>query len=195
MGQTALERLAVIRQLNTDHEWVNRDLYRLLYKEDIYITAYEKIKSKSGNMTPGTDGETADGTSLAMMPNIIADMRGEKFQFKPARRVCVPKSNGKKRPLTVPTFRDKLVQEAMRMILEAIYDAPQNPHFKDTSHGFRPGRGPHSALKEYRARWSGVNWIIEGDITGCFDNIDHHVLVGLLKKKVDDGKFICGQDI
>jgi len=190
MGQKALERLEVIRQLNTDHEWVNRDLYRLLYKEDIYITAYEKIKSKPGNMTPGTDGETADGTSLTTIRSIIADMRGEKYQFKPARRGYVPKSNGKKRPLGIPTFRDKLVQEAMRMILEAIYDSPKNPYFKDSSYGFRPGRGPHSALKEYRARWSGVNWIIEGDIKGYFDDIDHHILVGLLRKKIDDEKFL-----
>jgi group II intron reverse transcriptase/maturase len=176
--------------LNSDRDWVNDDLYRLLYKEDLYILAYERIKSKPGNMTPGTDGETIDGWSLEKIQTIIREMRTETFQFKPVRTEYIPKSNGKMRKLGIPSTRDKIVQEAIRLILETIYDSPYGPYFRDTSHGFRPNRSCHTALREIRGKWSATNWWIEGDIRACFDEINHKTLVDLLRKKIRDERFL-----
>jgi retron-type reverse transcriptase len=126
-SQKTLQRLERLRQLNTDRNWVNANLYRLMYKEDIYILAYERIKSAPGNMTPGTDGKTIDGFSMRMIQNIIQEMRTEQFQFKPVRTVYLPQPNGKKRRLGIPSTRDKIVQEVIRIILECIYDSPKGP--------------------------------------------------------------------
>jgi group II intron reverse transcriptase/maturase len=161
-----------------------------MYKEDLYIVAYERIKSKPGNLTPGTDGETIDGWSLEATRAIIQEMRSEQFQFKPARTEYISKSNGKMRKLGIPSTRDKVVQEIMRVILEAIYDSPYGPYFRDTSHGFRPNRSCHTALREIRGKWAATNWFIEGDIRACFDEIDHRVLVNLLRKKIKDERFL-----
>ena len=173
MSSSALLRLEALRKCNTDPNWVNADLHRLLYKTDLYVVAYEKIKSAPGNMTPGTDGGTLDGFSMDVIDDIVATLRDESFQFKPSRREFIPKANGKMRPLGIPSPRDKIVQEVIHMTLEAIYDSPKGPTFRDCSHGFRPGRGTHTALREFRTKWSGVTWIIEGDVQSCFDEIDH----------------------
>jgi len=190
MNQEAIQRLKALEQLNSNRDWKNRDLYRLMYKEDLYIVACERIKSKPGNMTPGTDAETLDGFSMAQIQKIIQQMRDQSFQFKPVRQVFIPKANGKMRKLGIPSARDKIVQEVMRMILQAIYDSTEGPYFSDTSHGFRPGRSCHTALREFRGKWSAVNWIIEGDIRICFDEIDHNVLESTLRKKIEDERFI-----
>src|SRR5579864_6164732 len=124
-----LQRLERLRQLNTDRDRINDNLYRLMYKEDLYIVAYERIKSAPGNMTPGSDGKTIDGISLHMIQQIIEEMRTEQFQFKPVRTVYIPKANGKMRKLGIPSTRDKIVQEVIRNILECIYDSPQEPYF------------------------------------------------------------------
>ena len=126
MGQTISERLEYQSLANRDRQWINDDLYRLLYKADLYILAYERIKSKPGNMTPGTDGETLDGFSMETIQTIIEEMRTEQFRFKPVRTTFIPKANGKMRRLGIPCVRDKVVQEAMRLILEAIYDIWDN---------------------------------------------------------------------
>ena len=165
-----LERLEVIRKLNAKREWTNTDLYRLMFKRDFYVLAYERIKSHPGNMTPGTDDETLDGFSEAMIEEIIQEMRTEKYRCKPVRTVYIPKSNGKMRKLGIPCTRDKIVQEVVRLILEAIYDSPYGSYFKAASHGFRRSRSCHSALKDIQGRWSGVTWFIEGDIAQCFDH-------------------------
>lgn len=185
-----LRRIERLRRLNSDKEWVNDDLYRLMYKEGLYIVAYERIKSKPGNMTPGTDGETIDGWSLEAIQAIIQEMRSEQFQFKPVRTEYIPKSNGKMRKLGIPSTRDKVVQEVMRMILEAIYDSPYGPYFRETSHGFRPKRSCHTALREIRGKWAATNWFIEGDIRACFDEVEHGTLVNLLRKKIKDERFL-----
>jgi group II intron reverse transcriptase/maturase len=190
MSQTTLERLEHLRRLNSNRQWVNHELYRLLYREDLYVVAYERIKSKPGNMTPGTDGETLDGFSLETIREIIHDLRTEQFQFKPVRTTYIPKANGKMRKLGIPCVKDKVVQEAMRMILEAIYDSPQGAYFSDASHGFRQNRSCHTALREFRGKWVAVNWIVEGDIRACFDELDHHTLVTTLKKKIQDERFL-----
>ena len=190
MENQALVRLEALRKRNADRGWVNFDLYRLLYRPELYEVAYERIKSKPGNMTPGTDGTTLDGFSRTVIADLIESVRDESFQFKPARRTYIPKANGKTRPLGIPSPRDKVVQEVLRMILEGIYDSPHGAYFLDTSHGFRPNRSCHTALREFSTKWTGVTWIIEGDIKSCFDEIDHHTLVDLLRKKVADGRFL-----
>ncbi len=190
MDDQALIRLEALRKRNAARDWVNSDLYRLLFKPELYVVAYERIKSSPGNMTAGVDGETLDGFSNGVVGDIIRALRDESFQFKPARRVFIPKANGKMRPLGVASPRDKVVQEAMRMVFEAIYDSPHGAYFHDSSHGFRRQRSCHTALEEFRFKWPGVNWIIEGDIKSCFDEIDHHVLISLLQRKIADGRFL-----
>jgi len=169
-GYTSLHRLEVIRKLNAKSGWINCDLYRLLYQKDMYILAYERMKSNPGNLTPGTDKETLDGFSEKEIGNLIEEMRAEKYQCKPVRTVYIPKANGKKlRRLGIPSTRDKLVQEVVRLILEAVYDSPHGPYFSESSHGFRRSKSCHSALKEVQNRWSGVVWFVEGDIKSCCD--------------------------
>lgn len=161
-----------------------------MYKETLYIVAYERIKSAPGNLTPGSDSHTIDGFSLQMIRQIIEEMRTEQFHFKPVRTVFIPKPNGKMRKLGIPSIRDKIVQEVIHMILEAIYDSPYGAYFTNTSHGFRPHRSCHSALQVIRDEWGGTNWFLEGDIQSCFDAIDHGVLVQLLRKKIKDERFL-----
>jgi retron-type reverse transcriptase len=186
MSQKTLERLEHLQKLNSNRQWVNYDLYRLLYKEDLSIVAYERIKSKPGNMTPGTDKEPLDGFSPEDIREIIQEMKTEQFRFKPVRQQFIPKPNGKMRKLGMPCVRDKVVQEVMHMILEAIYDSPHGPYFSNVSHGFRPNRSCHTALQEFRGKWLAMNWIIEGDIRACFDELDHQILVKALSKKIQD---------
>jgi group II intron reverse transcriptase/maturase len=185
----ALVRLEALRRYNADRGWVNFDLYRLLFHAELYVVAYERIKSRPGNMTAGSDGTTLDGFSKKVITDLIDSLRDESFQFQPARRIFIPKASGQ-RPLGIPSPRDKVVQEVLRLILEAIYDSPHGAYFLDSSHGFRPGRSCHTALREFRYKWTGVTWIIEGDIKSCFDEIDHHILVNLLRKKIADGRFL-----
>jgi group II intron reverse transcriptase/maturase len=190
MSDTALRQLEVLRKRNADRTWVNRDLYRLLYKPDLYEVVYEQIRSNPGNMTAGTDGTTLDGFSLKTIARLIESIKDESFQFKPAKRVYIPKPNGKMRPLGMPPPLDKIVQGAISMVLEAIYDSPYGAFFNTHSHGFRPGRSCHTALREFGEKWTGVPWIVEGDIKACFDDIDHHILVAQLRRKIDDERFI-----
>jgi nicotine oxidoreductase len=105
MSQKTLDRLEHLRKLNSNRQWVNHELYRLLYSEELYVVAYERIKSKPGNMTPGTDGETLDGFSLGTIREIIHEMRTEQFRFKPVRATYIPKANGKMRKLGIPMVR------------------------------------------------------------------------------------------
>lgn len=161
-------------------------LYRNLFNERLFYAAYQRIYAKQGNMTPGTDGKTIDQMSLQRIETLIGSLRNETYQPNPARRVYIPKKNGKKRPLGIPSFDDKLVQEVVRMILEAIYEG----YFEWTSHGFRPHRSCHTALAQIQKYFSGAKWFIEGDIKGFFDNIDHNVLIGILSKRIADDRFL-----
>lgn len=160
--------------------------YSSLFQTNLYKIAYEKIKSKPGNMTSGTDSETLDGISNEWIHQIIRKMKDRSFQFKPAVRKFIPKPNGKLRPLGIPTPKDKVVQEAFRSIIEPLFEGK----FMESSHGFRPNRSPHTALKQIRG-WSGVTWMIEGDIKGYFDNINHHTLANLLEQEIKDKNLIA----
>lgn len=189
-SEKTLQRLERLRQLNADPQRQNEGIYRLMYKEALYIVAYERIKSAPGNLTSGSDSRTIDGFSLHIIRQIIEEMRTEQFHFKPARTVFIAKPNGKMRKLGIPSTRDKIVQEVMRLILEASYDSPYGAYFTDTSHGFRPHHSCHSALQVIRDEWGATNWFLEGDIQSCFDAIDHGVLVELLRKKIKDERFL-----
>ena len=156
---------------------------------DFAVIAYERIKSDAGNMTAGDDGLTLDSTSLTMMEKLCDSIRNESYKPIPVRRKNIPKANGKTRPLGIPSPRDKIVQEMIREILESIYDSPEQPSFNEASHGFRPSRSCHTAIKEYTS-WQGATWLIEGDIKGFFDNIDHHTLIQLLRQRIKDERFI-----
>ena len=161
-------------------------IYRNLFNADFYLNAYAKMYAKEGNMTQGVDGKTIDGFNMDKVENLIALLKDERYYPKPVRRTYIPKKNGKMRPLGIPCFEDKLVQEVVRQILEAIYE----PLFNDNSHGFRPERSPHTALKHIQKVCKSAAWMIEGDITKCFESIDHEILLKILSKKIDDGRFI-----
>ncbi|MBI1256414.1 MAG: group II intron reverse transcriptase/maturase [Chloroflexi bacterium] len=174
------------RKAACNHGYVFERLYRNLFNPDFYLLAYSNIYANEGNMTVGTDGETIDGFNLERVNRVIAQLKQETYRPNPVRRTYIPKKNGKRRPLGIPSFTDKLVQEVVRMLLEAIYD----PVFKDTSHGFRPGRSCHTALMQVKTTCKGTNWVIEGDIQGFFDNINHAKLLQLLAHKITDGRFL-----
>jgi group II intron reverse transcriptase/maturase len=162
------------------------ELYRQLFNPQMYLLAYGRIYSNKGAMTPGVTQETVDGMSLGKIRRIIDAMRHERYRFKPARRTYIPKKNGKLRPLGLPTWSDKLVGEVVRLLLEAYYE----PTFSDRSHGFRPGRGCHTALREVANTWTGTTWFVEGDIADCFGSFDQQVMLSILAEKVHDNRFL-----
>lgn len=162
-------------------------LHRLMRSPYLFERAYERVSRNKGALTPGVDGKTFDGMSLEKLADIARRVADGTYRFRPVRRVYIPKGNGKTRPLGIPTVEDRLVQEAVRTILEAIYE----PVFLDESHGFRPRRSCHTALNLIKKTWTGCKWLIEVDVRGFFDNIDHDVLLALLKKRIYDDKFIA----
>jgi group II intron reverse transcriptase/maturase len=162
------------------------DLYRQLYNRDLYLRAYARLYANAGALTPGTTPETVDGMTLAKIDAIIDALRQERYRWTPVRRTYIPKSNGKLRPLGVPSWSDKLLQEVMRSLLEAYYE----PQFSDHSHGFRPGRGCHTALQEVTQHWRGTKWFVEGDLCAFFDRIDHTILLQILQEKIRDHRFL-----
>ena len=161
-------------------------LYRILFNEDMFYVAYQRIYAKQGNMTSGADGKTIDQMSIQRIEHIIESLKNETYQPKPAKRVYIPKKNGGNRPLGIPSFEDKLVQEVARMILEAIYEG----HFESTSHGFRPYKSCHTALTHIQHQFTGTRWFIEGDIKGFFDNINHNILIDTLRERISDERFL-----
>lgn len=164
-------------------------LYRNLYNPEFYLLAYQNIAKSQGSMTVGADGMTLDDMTMGRINRIIASLKDHTYQPNPARRVNIPKKSnpGKTRPLGIPSTDDKLVQEVVRMLLEAIYE----PTFSTYSHGFRPNRSCHTALSEIKTTFSGARWVIEGDIKACFDCFDHHVLTNLLRRRIKDEHFIA----
>jgi group II intron reverse transcriptase/maturase len=162
------------------------DVYRRLYNPDLYLRAYGRISRNAGALTKGVTEDTVDGMSLEKIGNLIEDIRYEQYRWTPVRRILIPKANGKMRPLGIPTWSDKLLQEVIRSILEAYYE----PQFSSHSHGFRPGLGCDTALQDISQNWRGTKWFIEGDIKGCFDNIDHTVLLSILGEKIHDNRFL-----
>src|SRR5215831_2765769 len=161
-------------------------LYRQMFNRNLYLAAYGRIYSNQGAMTPGPSQETADGMSEALIDEVIGQMRRERYRFAPVRRVLIPKKNGKLRPLGLPSWSDKLAGEVVRLLLEAYYE----PQFSDRSHGFRKGRGCHTALREIQQTWTGTVWFIEGDISDCFGSFSHDILLRILAEKIRDNRFL-----
>jgi group II intron reverse transcriptase/maturase len=169
-----------------EENYVFERLYRNLYNKEFYFEAYAKLYKNKGSNTKGINEDTIDGMSVKRIEKLIEKLRNQTYQPNPARRTYIPKKNGKTRPLGIPTFEDKLIQEVVRCLLESIYE----PQFSEYSHGFRPNLSCHTALKEIRNTFTGTRWFIEGDIKGFFDNIDHHVLINILRSRIRDEKFI-----
>jgi group II intron reverse transcriptase/maturase len=162
------------------------ELYRQMFNPSLYLLAYGRIYSNAGAMTPGPTQETADDMSMGKIEAIIDAMRHERYRFSPVRRTYIPKKSGKLRPLGLPSWSDKLVGEVVRLLLEAYYE----PQFSDRSHGFRPGRGCHTALREIANTWTGTTWFIECDLADCFGSLDHEVMLSILSEKIYDGRFL-----
>ena len=187
IAKPSTEILERLRECSTEHkDEVFTRLYRYLLREDIYIAAYQNIYANGGAMTKGIDNDTAVGFGFDYVHDLIRELKSGTYRAKPVRRVYIPKKNGKMRPLGVPSFRDKLLQDVIRMYLEAIYE----PLFDDCSHGFRPGKSCHTAFAQIRKTFNAVPWIIEGDISRCFDDIDHDILIGILGRKIRDDRLL-----
>ncbi len=183
--QNAEQILQAMRKLGEKRIPLTR-VYRCLFSEDLFLAAYDKIARNRGALTAGTDDDTVDGMNLERIRKIIGQLRKEQFRFHPSRRINIPKKSEGTRPLGLPNFSDKLVQEVIRQILETYYE----PRFRDSSHGFRPGRGCHTALRRMSDKFKGATWFIEGDIRGCFDNIDHEILMAILARDILDGRLL-----
>ena len=179
-----LERVLQNSKNNKDEVFTR--LYRYMLRPDLYYLAYQELYSNNGATTKGVNSDTADGFSEKKIQTVIKSLADETYMPNPVRRTYIKKSNGNLRPLGIPTFTDKLVQQVLRMILEAVYE----PVFLNSSHGFRPNKGCHTALKSIKSEFIGMRWFVEGDIKGCFDNIDHHVLVGIINSKIKDARLI-----
>ncbi len=162
------------------------DIYRQLFNRNLFLHAYGRLARNKGAMTRGATPETADGMNLAKIDTIIEALRFERYRWTPVRRTYIPKKNGKVRALGIPTWSDKLLQEVIRLVLEAYFE----PQFSDNSYGFRAGRGCHHALWEVQETWMGTAWFIEGDIAQCFDSFDHKVMMAILREKLHDGRFV-----
>jgi group II intron reverse transcriptase/maturase len=162
------------------------DIYRQLYNPDLYLHAYGRLYRNDGALTPGVTTETVDAMSLEKIDRIITALRYERYRWTPVWRTFIPKKSGKLRPLGLPSWSDKVLQDVIRALLEAYYE----PQFSTHAHGFRPGRGCHTALREITQHWRGVKWFIEGDISQCFDSLDHEVMLGILREQLHDQRFL-----
>ena len=178
--------LSNLRKKSLDKKYQYTRLYRNLYNPDFFLLAYNNLSKNDGALTMGVDQRSIDGFSMEEVEQLIEVLKNKSYQPYPSKRVYIPKKNGKKRPLGIPSFCDKLVQEVIRMILEAIYE----PNFSTSSHAYRKNKSCHSALLEIKRTFTGSKWFIEGDIRGFFDNIEHHTLVGILRRKISDENFI-----
>lgn len=185
LPESAIRRFEALGEISKQGKRVN-GLFRLMESPIFWHEAYANIYSNEGAMTHGVDDITLDGFSEERVASIIARLKSGDYRFQPTRRVYVPKPNGKKRPLGISSGDDKLVQEVVRMILERIYE----PLFENSSHGFRPGRSPHTALQQIEQEWTAVKWMVDMDIRDYFTTINHELLVALLEKKIEDTRFI-----
>jgi group II intron reverse transcriptase/maturase len=181
-----LKAVEIISERGKTGKQVER-IYRMLRNRELFLTAYSNLYANQGALTPGIDpDDTIDGMSVDKIDSIIQQLETGTYQWQPSRRVYILKSNGNLRPLGLPGWKDKLLQEAIRILLTAYYE----PQFSKHSHGFRPKRGCHTALKEIAITWRGTAWFIEGDIKGCFDNINHEILLEIIGRNIKDNRFI-----
>jgi group II intron reverse transcriptase/maturase len=183
-----IEVLKSLTEKSKNESYKFQRLYRNLYNPEFYWLAYKNIYANKGSMTAGVDGSTMDNMSDSRIEGIIVTLKNQNYQPKPARREYIEKKNSKKkRPLGIPSGNDKLVQEVVRMLLESIFES----NFSKSSHGFRPRKSCHTALKQVQDTFTGTHWFVEGDIEACFDSFDHHFVINLLRRRIDDEKFIA----
>ena len=182
---TVQRRLDSIHGLSRQGKRIN-GLSRLITNPHLWERAYVEIAANKGALTHGATANTLDGFSVERMTEIAERVRTGTYRFTPVRRVHIPKANGKTRPLGVPTADDKLVQGVVKLLLELIYE----PVFSRHSHGFRRGHSCHTALSSIQDTWNGMKWLVDVDVVGFFDNIDHGILLKLLRRKIDDERFI-----
>jgi len=164
-----------------------KDLLKIMVNcRELWIEAYANIYSNKGAITKGVNENTLDGFSWKRVDKIIEKLRNKKYRFAPAKRIYIPKANGKKRPLGISIGNDKLVMEVVRILLERVYE----PIFSEKSHGFRPHRSCHTALEHIQKYWTGVKWFLEFDIREFFSSMDHEIMIQLLGKRIEDRRFI-----
>lgn len=183
--QTPETVIDVIQKRGAEGKTLKR-LYRQLFNEKMYLKAYSKIYANKGAITPGVGSKTLDGMSTERIDRIVQKIKMETYRWQPVRRTYIPKDDGSKRALGLPEGDDKLLQATMKILLEAYYE----PTFSKRSHGFRSGKGCHTALMQIVQSHRDVSWFIEGDIKGCFDNIDHKTLLEIMARKIEDQRFI-----
>jgi retron-type reverse transcriptase len=185
LSATVMRRLEALETISKQGKRIN-GVFRLLENPILWHEAYANIYANKGATTPGVDEVTLDGFSEERVASIITRLKSGTSRFQPVRRAYVRKKNGKKRPLGISSGDDKLIQEVVRIILERIYE----PIFHDTSHGFRPGRSPHTALEQIGRQWTAVKWFVDMDLRDYFNTIPHDLLVELLSKKIEDKRFL-----
>ena len=182
-----IKQLLTIRKLSQkDKKWIHKDIFRILRSEEIWIIAYENIKCNKGALTAGITSLTMDGMSMGRLKRLRESVSSGKFKFKPVKLTNIKRPDGRQRPLGLPTANDKIVQEVMRIILDAIYE----PVFADESFGFRVGLGCHDALNHVEKKFRWVDYIIESDIEQAYPTIDHRILMNILRKRIDDRRFL-----
>jgi group II intron reverse transcriptase/maturase len=184
----AQKYLEVVRKRGEAHAELRRVYYNIATNKEVFLKAYANLYANAGAMTPGIiPDDTVDGMSVTRIESIMEQLKTRTYQWTPVRRTYIEKnpSSTKRRPLGMPGFTDKLLEEVIRMILEAYYE----PQFRESSHGFRPKRGCHTVLDTI-TRWKGTRWFIEGDIKGCFDNLDHKLILRLLRRRMKDHSFL-----
>ena len=188
-NEAFVRRLKVIRKLNqTNKDYVNNQLYKLVMSRPALIAGYEGIKSNKGATTPSSDEQSLDGFGEARLVKLMDALKNESWQPRPARREMIPKP-GKTtlRPLGIQGPEEKIVQSALLIVLENVYE----PIFSEFSYGFRPNRNTHHALSDIATKYDGVPFAIEGDIKGMYDNVNHHILIDLISKKISDSRLIA----
>lgn len=181
-------RLVELTRLNKKNlRLVNSKLIHIVADSKVLILGYEIVKSKSGNRTHSIENISSEGIDLNWISNISKDLKADKFKFKPARRVFIPKKDkNKKRSLTISSPRDRVVQQIIYLVFNAVYE----PSFLIFSHGSRPNRGNYSALRFIKYSFKRVKWCIEADIDNNFSSISHKVLMTLLQRRINCQKFL-----
>ena len=175
----------ILKILSENNGYID-NLYRYLYIPEFYQIAYNNIYQKSSQMTPASDGSTIDGMSTERIDKLIQSLHDKSYQPTPLRKVQISKKNGEMRSVNIPSFEDKLVQEVIRMILEALYEHT----FLDCSHGFRPNRSCHTALMYVKQKFKGTKWWIKINIKECFDSINRQRLIQILAERIKEQKFL-----
>jgi len=183
-GVRKLKTIYYIRTNNTNFNF--KRVYNLILLEDLFIIAYKNLKFKKKIITLDAHKLNQDELKIKFIQNIIENLQKETFEFSPIRRIYTPKCNNNSQLLPIPSFKDKLVQEVIRIILESIY----SPRFLSCSHGFQKNKRCHTALKDVRTIFTGVKWLIKRDIEKCFNSFNHHKLINILKKRISDQRFI-----